>query len=136
MFTRFFNWLTSRKVVFVLLWILHVVIVVCLTIALYAINRRYHLETDLLERRKGHQGERGVASVQMGEMADHVDEHRTPVAPRLRPALDAGSEACRPQVGHRLPGRRDGQVAGHSRRHAAGDARDHSSDDSAHLRPV
>ena len=48
MLTRSFNWLTSRKVVFVLLWVLHVVIVVCLTLALYALNRRYHLETDLL----------------------------------------------------------------------------------------
>lgn len=48
MFTRFFNWLTSRKVIIVLLWILHVFVVVLLTLGLYAINRRYHLETELL----------------------------------------------------------------------------------------
>src|SRR3954470_17804327 len=48
MLTRFFNWLTSRKVVIVLLWILHALIVVLLTLALYGINRRSHLETDLL----------------------------------------------------------------------------------------
>jgi hypothetical protein len=48
MFTRFFNWLTSRKVIIVLLWILHALIVVLLVLALYGINRRYHLETDLL----------------------------------------------------------------------------------------
>ncbi len=47
MFTRLINWLTSRKVVIALLWVLHVV-VVCLTLSLYAINRRYHLETELL----------------------------------------------------------------------------------------
>ena len=48
MFTRLFNWFTSRKVVIVLLWILHALIVVLLVLALYAINRRYHLETELL----------------------------------------------------------------------------------------
>jgi hypothetical protein len=48
MLTRFFNWLTSRKVVIVLLWILHVLIVLLIVLALYGINRRYHLETDLL----------------------------------------------------------------------------------------
>lgn len=48
MFTRLINWLTSRKVVIVLLWLLHILLVVCLTLGLYAINRRYHLETELL----------------------------------------------------------------------------------------
>ena len=48
MFTRLINWLTSRKVVIALLWVLHAVVVVCLTLSLYAINRRYHLETELL----------------------------------------------------------------------------------------
>lgn len=48
MLTRIFNWLTSRKVLIVLLWILHALIVVLLVLALYAVNRRAHLETDLL----------------------------------------------------------------------------------------
>jgi hypothetical protein len=48
MFTRLFNWLTSRKVVIVLLWVLHALVVILLVLALYAINRRYHLETELL----------------------------------------------------------------------------------------
>ncbi len=48
MFTRFFNWLTSRKVVLALLWVLHVVVVVFIVIGLYKLNQRYHLETELL----------------------------------------------------------------------------------------
>ncbi len=48
MFTRFFDWLTSRKVLRVVVWTLHVVVVILIVLGLYAINRRYHLETELL----------------------------------------------------------------------------------------
>ncbi|MBP3957279.1 hypothetical protein J8F10_18700 [Gemmata sp. G18] len=48
MFTRFFTWLTSRKVLRVIVWTLHVLIVILVTLGLYAINQRYHLETELL----------------------------------------------------------------------------------------
>src|SRR5919106_4225517 len=47
---------------------------------------------DVRQRRARHQGKRGVAGVQVREMADLVDEHRTPGAARGRPALDVGSE--------------------------------------------
>ncbi|VTR99431.1 Uncharacterized protein OS=Blastopirellula marina DSM 3645 GN=DSM3645_11297 PE=4 SV=1: ImcF-related_N [Gemmata massiliana] len=48
MFTDFFTWLTSRKVLRVIVWTLHILIVILVTLGLYAINQRYHLETELL----------------------------------------------------------------------------------------
>lgn len=48
MFTRFFDWITSRKVLRVVVWTLHILVVILVTLGLYAINWRYHLETELL----------------------------------------------------------------------------------------
>jgi hypothetical protein len=48
MFTRFWHFLTSRTFWWIVLWTLHVLLVVGLVLGLYAINRHYHLETDLL----------------------------------------------------------------------------------------
>ena len=48
MFTRLYDWLTSRKVLRVVVWTLHVLVVILITIALYAVNDHYHLETELL----------------------------------------------------------------------------------------
>lgn len=48
MFTRFYRWLVSRPVLRVVVWALHALVVVLIVLALYAINRRYHLETELL----------------------------------------------------------------------------------------
>jgi hypothetical protein len=48
MLTRFFKWLTSPRVVRVLLWVLHVVVVVLVVLGLWYVNRRYRVETELL----------------------------------------------------------------------------------------
>jgi len=48
MFTRFWNWLTSRRVLLAIVWIFHILLVICITLGLYSINQRYHLETELL----------------------------------------------------------------------------------------
>src|SRR5688572_25576975 len=48
MIARFFKWLTSWKVVRVLLIILVIVLVVLITIGLWYVNHRYRLETELL----------------------------------------------------------------------------------------
>ena len=48
MFTRFFDWITSRKVLRVVVWTLHILVVILVTLGLYAINWCYHLETELL----------------------------------------------------------------------------------------
>ena len=48
MFTRIGRFLTSRTFLWILLWILHVVLVAGIVVALYLINRHYHLETELL----------------------------------------------------------------------------------------
>ncbi|MCI0701254.1 MAG: hypothetical protein L0241_09270, partial [Planctomycetia bacterium] len=48
MLTRFWNWITSREVLLVVVWILHILLVICITLGLYTINQRYHLETELL----------------------------------------------------------------------------------------
>lgn len=48
MFTRFFNWITSRKVLRVLLVILIALLLVAITLGLWYLNYRYRLESDLL----------------------------------------------------------------------------------------
>src|SRR5580692_8423076 len=48
MFTRIWKTLTSRNLWWVVLWILHIVLVIAIVFGLYAINYRYHLETELL----------------------------------------------------------------------------------------
>jgi hypothetical protein len=48
MFRRIWNFLTGRALWWVILWILHVLLVVGLVVGLYAVNRHYHIETDLL----------------------------------------------------------------------------------------
>ncbi len=48
MFTRIRNFLTSRGLWWVILWILHVLLVVAIVFGLYAINRQYHIESELL----------------------------------------------------------------------------------------
>jgi hypothetical protein len=48
MFTEFWHFLWSRTLWWIILWILHVLLVIGLVLGLYAINRHYHLETDLL----------------------------------------------------------------------------------------
>ncbi len=47
-FTTVWNFLTGRTLWLVILWTLHVLLVIGLIIGLYAINRNYHIETDLL----------------------------------------------------------------------------------------
>ena len=48
MLTRFYRWLTSWKVVRVLLWVLHALVVAAIIYGLWYVNDRYKLETDLL----------------------------------------------------------------------------------------
>lgn len=48
MFRRIWNFLTSRTFWWVIIWIVHVLLVVGLVIGLYAVNRHYHVETELL----------------------------------------------------------------------------------------
>lgn len=48
MLGRFYRWVTSRKVVRVLLWVLHVVLVAAVAVGLWYVNDRYRLETNLL----------------------------------------------------------------------------------------
>lgn len=48
MFTRIWNALKSRKLMWVVLWVLHFVLLIAIVIGLYVINRHYHLETELL----------------------------------------------------------------------------------------
>ena len=47
MFRRIWNFLTGRALWWVILWVVHGVLVVGITLGLYAVNRNYHLETDL-----------------------------------------------------------------------------------------
>jgi len=48
MFTLIWKTLASRNLWWVVLWILHIVLVIAIVFGLYAINYRYHLETELL----------------------------------------------------------------------------------------
>jgi hypothetical protein len=48
MFATFWKFLTSRKLLMWILAILHVLLVVGIAIGLYEVNRRYHLESELL----------------------------------------------------------------------------------------
>lgn len=48
MFTAIWNFLTGRTLWWAILWIVHVLLVIGITVGLYAINQHYHLETDLL----------------------------------------------------------------------------------------
>ena len=48
MFKSIWHFLTSSGLWWVILWILHIVLVFAILLGLYAINRHYHLESDLL----------------------------------------------------------------------------------------
>lgn len=48
MFKSIWHFLASSSLWWVVLWILHIVLIVAIVLGLYAVNRHYHLESDLL----------------------------------------------------------------------------------------